>query len=273
MITTQSKYESDVQASPTEALTPGTVLLNGQYRIDRYLASGGFGITYLARDSLERVVVIKECFPEAICNRANKTVRARSRSHLSEYQSLVNMFVREARSIAKLNHPNIVGVHQVFEDNETAYMALDYVEGRDLLDMIESGPMEMTPEDVKALLLKILDAISTVHGQDMLHRDISPDNILVDKHGAPILIDFGAAREEASKKSRALSAVMVVKEGYSPQEFYIAGSQQTPCSDLYALAATFFHLITGRAPPNSQSRLAAIAAHAPDPYKPMVGRV
>lgn len=273
MTAAQATYLADADTAPSEALAPGTVLLNGQYRIDRYLASGGFGITYLARDSLDRIVVIKECFPEAICSRTNKTVTARSRSHLTEFQSLVDMFVREARSIAKLNHPNIVGVHQVFEDNETAYMALDHIEGRDVLDIIESGSNRFSPEDIKALLLKILDAVSTVHSQDMLHRDISPDNILIDSRGVPILIDFGAAREEASKKSRALSAVMVVKEGYSPQEFYIAGSQQTPCSDLYALAATFFHFITGRAPPNSQSRLAAIASHAPDPYQPLAGRI
>ncbi|MEM9583128.1 MAG: serine/threonine-protein kinase [Pseudomonadota bacterium] len=273
MTATQATFESDATAPPSDALAPGTVLLNGQYRIDRYLASGGFGITYLARDSLDRIVVIKECFPEAICTRTNKTVMARSRAHLSEYQSLVEMFVREARSIAKLDHPNIVRVHQVFEDNETAYMALDHIEGRDLLDWIETGHAPMGPEKIKSLLLTVLDAIATVHRQDMLHRDISPDNILIDKSGAPVLIDFGAAREEASKKSRALSAVLVVKDGYSPQEFYIAGSQQTACSDLYALGATFYHLITGNAPPNSQSRLAAIASHQPDPYQPLAGRV
>ncbi len=273
MTVAEQNFTTDADAYPSDALAPGTRLLNGQYTIDRYLASGGFGITYLARDSLDRVVVIKECFPEAICTRSKKTVIARSRAHLSEYQSLVEMFVREARSIAKLDHPNIVGVHQVFEDNETAYMALDHIEGRDLLDTIESGPLQMSPSEVKSLLLRILDAITTVHDQDMLHRDISPDNILIDRQGAPVLIDFGAAREEASKKSRALSALLVVKDGYSPQEFYIAGSQQTACSDLYALAATFCHLITGVAPPNSQSRLAAIANHQPDPYQPMVGRI
>ena len=250
MTATQATFESDATAPPSDALAPGTVLLNGQYRIDRYLASGGFGITYLARDSLDRIVVIKECFPEAICTRTNKTVMARSRAHLSEYQSLVEMFVREARSIAKLDHPNIVRVHQVFEDNETAYMALDHIEGRDLLDWIETGHAPMGPEKIKSLLLTVLDAIATVHRQDMLHRDISPDNILIDKSGAPDLIDFGAA-----------------------QEFYIAGSQQTACSDLYALGATFYHLITGNAPPNSQSRLAAIASHQPDPYQPLAGRV
>ena len=96
-----------------ESLAPGTELLGGQYTIERYLSSGGFGITYLARDSLDRPVVIKECYPEALCSRTNKSVRARSTAHVGEFQSLVSMFVREARSIAKLKHPNIVGVYQV----------------------------------------------------------------------------------------------------------------------------------------------------------------
>lgn len=258
---------------PDERLAPGTLLLGGQYRIERYLSSGGFGITYLAKDSLDRTVVIKECFPAAFCARVNKTVQARSRGCAEDFRSFVDLFVREARRLARLDHPNVVGVHQVFEDNETAYMALDLVDGEDLLDRIESDAPPMPPAEVKRILLKVLDAVQMVHEHDMLHRDISPDNILIDRDGNPVLIDFGAAREEASKKTRTQSAVLVVKDGYSPQEFYIAGSQQTPCSDLYALGATFFHLITGQAPPSSQSRLAAIAAKQPDPYVPLTGRV
>lgn len=267
--------EDDIRGldGPDERLAPGTLLLNGQYRIERYLSSGGFGITYLAKDSLERTVVIKECFPAAFCARVNKTVQARSRGCAEDFRSFVRLFVREARRLAKLDHPNVVGVHQVFEDNETAYMALDLVDGEDLLDRIEGDAPPMPPAEVKRILLKVLDAVQMVHEHDMLHRDISPDNILIDREGNPVLIDFGAAREEASKKTRTQSAVLVVKDGYSPQEFYIAGSQQTPCSDLYALGATFFHLITGQAPPSSQSRLAAIASKQPDPYVPLAGRV
>lgn len=250
----------------SDALAPGTSLLNGQYVIDRYLSSGGFGITYHARDSLDRRVVIKECYPEALCRRKAKTVRARSSVNEMEFQSLVSMFVREARSIAKLNNPNIVGVHQVFEDNETAYMALDLIEGQDLLYVVENNRDILTPETIATLLKKLLTAVATVHAVDMLHRDISPDNILLDKWGNPVLIDFGAAREQASKRSRAISAMLVVKDGYSPQEFYISGSQQGPWSDLYSLAATFFHLICGEPPPNSQNRLAALASKRADPY-------
>ena len=123
--------------------------------------------------------------------------------------------------MAKLNHPNIVGVHQVFEENNTAYMALDFVEGCDLLDVIENGTLKLSPEDIETILRKVLDAISFVHAQGLLHRDISPDNILLNQNKDPVLIDFGAAREQASKKSRVLSALRVVKDGYSPQEFYV----------------------------------------------------
>lgn len=256
----------------SEALAPGSLLLSGQYEILEYLSSGGFGITYLARDSLNRKVVIKECFPEAFCARVNKTVRARTRNYQDDFRSVVQLFIREAHSLSKLDHPNVVGVHQVFEDNETAYMALDLVDGNDLLEIIDSGQPPLRPAQINRMTLELLDAIAHVHAQDLLHRDISPDNILVDQAGRPVLIDFGAAREEASRKSRVLSAVLVVKDGYSPQEFYVAGSQQFPCSDLYAFAATLTHLISGEAPPNSQARLAALAANQPDLYKPLSGR-
>ena len=265
--------QTDDNDSFVDELKPGTKLLHGQYTIDSFLNAGGFGITYLARDSLDRKVVIKECFPGAFCRRSRYIVQARSRAHQNELKSIVRLFVQEARSLAKLDHPNIVGVHQVFEDNETAYMALDYVEGRDLLDMIEDPQRALTPDQVAAILREVLGAVGFIHGQGMLHRDISPDNILIDQDNRPVLIDFGAAREQASKQSRVLSALRVVKDGYSPQEFYIAGSDQSPSSDLYALAASFYHLIAGDLPPNSQSRLAAIASGDPDPYVALAGRI
>lgn len=259
-------------AEPEEALSPGSELLSGQYEITRYLSSGGFGITYLARDSLGRPVVIKECFPEAFCARVNKSVHARSQKHVGEFQEIVRLFINEAHALSRVEHPSVVKVHQVFEDNDTAYMSLDLIDGKDLLCMIESGAPMMTPDTLKKITLELLDAIEHVHSLDLLHRDISPDNILLDAKGHPVIIDFGAAREEASRKSRALSSVLVVKDGYSPPEFYIAGSKQTPCSDLYAFAATLFHVITGSAPVDSQSRVAAMAANQLDPYDALTGR-
>jgi len=261
-----------IGGEPTDELPAGTRLLQGQYVIESFLNSGGFGMTYLAKDSLDRTVVIKECFPVTVCTRSNKTVRARSRAHQNDFRSIVRLFLREARQLAKLDHPNIVGVHQVFEDNETAYMALDYIDGLDMLEIIEGGKHEIRSEILRGILLKILAAVGYMHDQNILHRDISPDNILIDQTGNPILIDFGAAREQAGQTSRALSALMVVKDGYSPQEFYVAGSKQGPSSDLYALAATIYHLVVGEAPPNSQARLAAIAENRDDPYQPIAYR-
>lgn len=257
----------------TEALVRGTTLLGDQFTILRPLSNGGFGITYLAQDNyLERKVVIKECFPEVFCRRDGKRVLVRSHTHFEKYRAIVDMFMREARSIAKMRHPNIVGVHRIFEDNDTAYMVLDLIDGRDLLYVIKNERETLTPDQVKDILIKVLDAVDLVHAQDLLHRDISPDNILLDKWGSPVLIDFGAAREEASRETRALSTVLIVKDGYSPQEFYFAGGKQSPSSDLYALAATFYHVISGDAPPNSQTRMQEFASRNPDPCKPLAGR-
>ena len=255
-----------------DELAPGTKLLKGQYTIVRYINSGGFGITYLAKDSLDRDVVIKECFPSAFCRRSKAVVAARSRAHSAELRSIVQLFVREARSLAKIVHPNIVAVHQVFEDNGTAYMAIDYINGLDLQQIIEGQGRMPAADELVLLTEKLLAAVGFIHANDMLHRDISPDNILLDTTGEPILIDFGAAREQASQTNRAMSALRVVKDGYSPQEFYVAGSAQGPWSDLYALGATLYHMISGEAPVNGQARLAALAEAKTDPYVPLDGR-
>ena len=255
-----------------DELAPGTTLLNGSYEITRFLNSGGFGLTYLAKDSLGRTVVIKECFSSTFCNRNKSQVRARSRAHQADFKFIVSRFVEEARSVAKLKHPNIVGVHQVFEENDTAYMALDYVEGEDLLDIIEDPARTFDPKQIETMLAKLLSAIASVHDKDILHRDISPDNILISNDLEPVLIDFGAAREEVKKSSRVLSSLRVVKDGYSPQEFYVQGSKQGNYSDIYALGASFYHLISGECPPDSPNRIASVAAGDFDPYKPLAGR-
>lgn len=257
---------ADIQG---DELPPGSILCGGQYTIERYLNAGGFGVTYLARDSLGRRVVIKECFPSALCFRSQKTVRVRSQANTIEFDTILELFEKEARALAGLQHPYIVGVHQYFRDNDTAYMAMDFVAGRTLLDLIETDPARLTPDMVKNLLIQLLQAVGFIHRHDILHRDISPDNILIDDDNLPVLIDFGAAREDATRVSRALSKVLTVKDGYSPQEFYLAGSDQVFASDLYALAATFHHLVTGSPPPSSHSRMAAAARERADPLKPL----
>lgn len=255
-----------------EELAPGTGLLHGQYVIERYLVHGGFGITYLARDSLDRPVVIKECFPGAICRRVDGRVQARSRRLEDQFSAILRHFIREAHRLSRLHHPDIVGVHQVFEERGTAYMALDYVEGSDLLTVLEEQPDRLAPETVTSILRRVLDAVGYIHEEGILHRDISPDNILLDGEDNPTLVDFGAALEYAAHESRSVSALPAVKDGYSPQEFYLSDEPQCPASDLYSLGATFYHLIVGEAPPDSQQRLSAVATRGADPYVPLVSR-
>ena len=256
------------------ALPVGTVLSGDQFTITDQLGAGGFGITYRAKDNvLGRTVVIKECFPGEFCVRDGKNVVSRDKAFDKPVQSIVRMFIREARSLAKLRHPNIVGVHRAFEENETAYMALDLIDGRDLFDVLQSDAPALAPARVKTILLQLLHAIAEVHKLDLLHRDISPDNIILEKNGTPVLIDFGAARGDASRHTRAVSTLLVVKDGYSPQEFYTAGSDQFPSSDLYALAATFYHVISGAAPTDSQARMIELVGNRPDPVVPLAGRI
>ncbi|MBA3910082.1 MAG: serine/threonine protein kinase [Rhodobacter sp.] len=268
------KMDEDGIESFADELKPGAKLLHGQFTIESFLNAGGFGITYLAQDSLYRRIVIKECFPSSFCRRHNSTVVPRSRQRQEEFRSVVELFMQEALNLSKLAHPNIVKVHQVFRDNETAYMAMDHIHGPDLLETIEGTAPKLSRDQIIVILRKMLDALGYVHAQGFLHRDISPDNILLDRTtDEPVLIDFGAARKDVTRKSRALSGLRVVKDGYSPQEFYISGSAQAPCSDLYALAATFCHLISGELPKTSQERLSAIANREGDPQVPLSGRI
>jgi serine/threonine protein kinase len=254
-----------------DELQPGAQLLNGQYTIESFLNVGGFGITYLAKDSLDRTVVIKECYPTSFCRRVNQEVTVRSRSFEREYGAMLRLFVAEAKQLSRLRHPNIVGVHQVFEENSTAYMAIDYIKGRDVADILDEETTGLSVEDIVAITRKLLDAIRYIHNNDILHRDISPDNILINDKNDPVLIDFGAAREEATRSNRTMTAMRVVKDGYSPQEFYITGSDHTTSSDLYSLAASIYHLIHGEAPIDSQQRLASIAEGQIDPNPPLTG--
>ena len=267
------KMDSGDAGPSSDELPVGTQLLSGQYTINSFVNSGGFGIVYLAMDSLDRTVVIKECFPSTFCRRIGATVGSRSRAQADEFRSAVRHFVQEAVTLSQLSHPNIVKVHQVFECNETAYMSMDYIQGYDLLQTVEGSAPPLSPKEIIAHLQTMLDAIGHVHAHGLLHRDISPDNMILDvAKGQPVLIDFGASRKEVTRKSRAVSGLRIVKDGYSPQEFYVSGSKQAPCSDLYALAASFYHLISGETPKTSQERLSAIAGREGDPLRPLAGR-
>lgn len=267
---TNTRDVGDPLARPLPA---GTILLHGQYRIERYLNSGGFGITYIARDSLDRELVLKECLPVSISRRDGETVAPRNPAYAAEQQRIVKAFVYEAKVLARLDHPGIVGVREVFEANGTAYMALDRVRGTDLRRLIEEGSYLLHENDLEDILCKTLRVIGYLHSKGLLHRDISPDNILVTPDLEPVLIDFGAVKVAGRKDPEGASAMRATKDGYAPPELYGPEGNECPASDLFALAASIYHVILGELPPDSRERQLMTRAGRRDPYVPLLGRV
>jgi serine/threonine protein kinase len=261
-------------ASETECideLLPGTFLLQGQYRISRFLNSGGFGITYIGRDSLLRDVVVKECFVEAFCARNQSTVQPRSDLARPHLQRAIASFREEARILALMSHPNIVRIHQLFEENGTSYMALDYVTGHDLVEIVDEKKAILTPAQIVKMAERLISALSHIHDRQHVHCDVSPDNICVSPTGEPVLIDFGAARRMVDGVAQKHAGFSLVKDGYSPPELYQTNGAVGPESDIYALAASLYYAITGKAPVDGETRLRALVADRPDPLITLAG--
>ena len=237
------------------ALKSGTELV-GDYRIERVLGAGGFGITYLAVETaLDRRVTIKEYFPSDFAARTSTSDAApRSQDCTSDYRWGLDRFIEEAQTLAKFTHPNIVRVYRYFRANNTAYMVLHFEEGKSLKAWLKDLGRAPRQKELDAIVAPVLDALELIHAQDFLHRDIAPDNIIIRKDGTPVLIDFGSARGEILAHSKTVSAL--VKPGYSPYEQYAETSrQQGPWTDIYALGATLYHAITGKRPADSPSRM------------------
>jgi serine/threonine protein kinase len=255
------------------ALPTGTMLV-GEYRLERLLGAGGFGITYQATDlPLNRSVAIKEYFPSDFAAReGSRFVRSKSQSHDDDYRWGLDRFVAEAKTLAKFDHPNIVKVYRTFLENNSGYMVLQFEEGRSFKRWLDGLGRAPTQAELDTILAPLLDALAVIHASDFLHRDIAPDNIIIRADGSPVLIDFGSARGEVAQNSRTVSAL--VKPGYSPFEQYaITGKQQGPWTDIYALAATLYHAVTGARPADSPSRvtldeLKPAATLARAPYRP-----
>lgn len=255
------------------SLPNGTELV-GDYRIDRVLGAGGFGITYLADElALARAVTIKEYFPSDFAVRAaSREAVPRSQDCSSDYRWGLDRFIEEAQTLARFDHPNIVRVYRYFRANNTGYMVLHFEEGQSLKSWLKGLNRAPRQKELDALVGPLLDALEFIHKADYLHRDIAPDNIIIRKSGQPVLIDFGSARGEIAAHSKTVSAL--VKPGYSPYEQYAETSrQQGPWTDIYALGATLYHAVTGKRPPDAPSRMvqdeiipareAAISAYRP----------
>jgi serine/threonine protein kinase len=217
------------------------------YVLEQVLGQGGFGITYLARDTnLDQPVAIKEYLPvDVATRRPDGTVRARTSEQHERYHSGLERFIREARTLARFDHPNIVRVHSVFEFNDTAYMVMRFEEGETLASLLERR--HVLPEsELLRVLMPIVDGLELVHKAGFIHRDIKPDNILIRDDGSSVLLDFGSARH-ASGQSRTVT--ILVAPGYAPfEQYYSAAESQGPWTDIYGLGATCYRAIAGRPP-------------------------
>ena len=227
------------------ALPAGTTI--GHFSILRLLGQGGFSLVYLAwDDALKREVAIKEYLPSQLATRTqNQTVVPQGTKHRQAFEEGLNRFVEEAQLLAKLNHPAIVRLLEIIETAGTAYIVMPYYHGQTLKEYQAQTGKRWTQAELLTLLEPLLDALSLLHNQNVLHRDIAPDNIFLLDNGYPVLIDFGAARRVVGEMTESLT--LMVKPGYSPIEQYSKmGKLATgPWSDVYSLAAVIYELCCG----------------------------
>ena len=237
-------------------LRKGTRLI-GRYTIEKVLGQGGFGITYLGMDELhEKPVAIKEFFPQGIVTRNieyQDTVTVTFVGEKDNYEKGKERFLKEARTMAKFSKDKgIVKALDFFEINNTAYIVMEYLEGVTLKQYLRENK-RIDAEDLVELLVPLIESLDEIHSQGLIHRDISPDNIMVLPDGRIKLMDFGAARDYTEFGEKSLS--IVLKPGYAPPEQYQTHGVQGPWTDIYALCATMYKCITGENPPDAIDRL------------------
>lgn len=240
----------------TYSLPVGSTLMQGKYRIVAVLGQGGFGITYKGEHTmLGTTVAIKEFFMKGACERDENSTHVTTSQSNSELASRFrNKFLKEAKTLAVLKHPNIIRVFDVFEDNGTAYYVMDYIEGNNLSDIVEGKGRLSEPLALK-YIRQVANALNYLHQKKLLHLDVKPANILLDKNtGNTILIDFGVSKQYDQDGQQTSTTPPAISKGYSPVEQYAQGSNVktfSPATDIYSLAATLYKLVTGNTPPES----------------------
>ncbi|MCM1190287.1 MAG: serine/threonine-protein kinase [bacterium] len=248
--------EREIEPKELYFLRPGAILA-GRYEIGASLGDGGFGITYKAWDlTLSKVVAVKEYYPVGLVNRVpgeNKVIVYAGR-RAKECTVGRQRFLEEARNMARYNtHANIVNVYDFFEENGTAYIVMEFLDGMNYKEYLEGMPEKKVPvQEALTVMEAVLTALSEVHKSGILHRDISPGNIFLCKDGKIKLIDFGAARFSA--KDETANVTVILKPGYAPPEQYQSKGRQGPWIDIYAAGATLYHAITGIVPEESVNR-------------------
>lgn len=271
------EYEEGQECCPACGFVKGTppkeiyhlypeTFLAERYLIGTVVAYGGFGILYRAWDQkLEVMVAIKEYFPSSYVNRnpGEKEVFIYTSKKQGEFQEGLEGFLSEARNTAKFSkHPNIVNVYDYFKENGTAYMVMEFMEGMTLKQYTKEQGGRLEWEEAVRIITSICDDLQIVHEAGILHRDISPDNIMLCKDGSIKLFDFGAAR--FSEAEREVTRTIILKIGFAPPEQYRVKSRQGPWTDVYALGATLYRTITGELPDESVNRQEALLREGKD---------
>ena len=246
--------ENTKHKNKTMNLKTGHQLAGGRYRVERVLGQGGFGITYLAEQTgLARRVAVKEFFMKELCNRDSDTSHVSipsigSREMVDRFRQ---KFIKEARALAALNHKHIVRIIDIFEENNTAYYVMEYVDGGSLSDKVKAGAL---PEaDALRYIRQVATALNFVHGKRMMHLDVKPSNILLNENDEAVLIDFGLAKQYDDAGSQTSTTPVGISHGYAPMEQYKRGGLGTfsPATDIYSLGATLYKLVTGLTPPEA----------------------
>lgn len=244
------------------ALPQGTIV--DTYQIEEVLGVGGFGVAYLAYElNLNKTYAIKELMPDGIAVRQVGDTKVLARSHNDEddFDNTRKYFIREAKVLASINHPAVVGVHRLFEANGTCYMVMDYVEGCTLTEHLKQyGGKIRGLNEFESIFYPVMDGMSVLHAKGLVHRDIKPGNIMVTPEGLPILLDFGAV---CSAQSKTVTVTQMLSAGYSPFEQYTSKAKQGPYTDIYSLGATMARCITGQKPDDASDRMYE------DGYKPL----
>lgn len=251
------------------ALLPGQRIAG--YEIKRKLGQGGFGIAYEAfSEDLGVRAAIKEFFPRELVGRSGSTVTVREGEFREFYGRFLNRFVEEARTLHTLDHGNIVKVKHFERANNTAYVVMDFIDGANLKAWLDARRGAIGEAELRRIFEPIMDALSYVHAQNILHRDLSPLNIMVDRTGKPWLIDFGAFKSMWKEQPRR-TTVLAANPSYAPPEQVdeMAGQEHGPFTDVYALAATMYEAVSGRRPVPAVSRTTALAYGRPDPLTPL----
>lgn len=267
-------YQCGYEAKPVRdqrALNPG-VLLKNRYFLGRVLGIGGFGITYLAFDSqLRQRCAVKEYFPVEWAMRSSGTNVIIPNSQIKDdlYQHGKEVFVKEANILLEFqSEPHIVNVRDFFESNGTAYLVMEYVQGATLSHYMRERGSTLSLQLANQMVQEVGDSLHRVHKRSLLHRDISPDNIMYDRSGEMKLIDFGATREYAMNSPQSMS--IMVKPGFAPIEQYSRSGRQGPHTDVYGLAATYYYIVSGSKLPTAPDREAGVEIIPLKQHKPEV---